>query len=116
MATSDQSARAENIGDLMVQPKNKKTITEQFREISERFERDHPVLAERWYVVEVTPPYRWHDGYDWTWTGQEVRVVSPYFDTLSAAEEWLDDHEPDNGKTLETRHQKLREYRYTKWS
>ena len=100
----------------MVRPKqDNKSILTVLREQAEELERMSPVLRTRWYVVEHTPARRYHDGYDYTWGRESNQVVSPYFDSESDAETWVDKHEPDEGSTLIIKSQNLREFKYKKW-
>lgn len=81
----------------------------------EQKRKDSPIVASKYYVVEITPARRYHDGYDMTWSRESVLKVSPDFKTLEEAKDWVDQHEPDEGKTLETRVEHLREITERRW-
>ena len=99
----------------MVKPKRDQNIFQMLREQAEEFNRVSPILETRYYVVEHTPARRYNDGYDYTWSSESNRKVSPYFKTKEDAQKWLDRHEPDEGSELRIHHQNLREYRYRQW-
>lgn len=99
----------------MVKPKREKNILEILREQAKNFDEDFPVIATRWYVIEHSPQRRYHDGYDYTWSRESNIRVSEYFETKEEAIEWMDQHEPDEGKELRIRSQNLRRYWYEKW-
>lgn len=97
----------------------KKSTTEGYwlwDELERVKERRGEYIRSRFYVVEVTPSQRYdqgngHGGYESAWTKQRIVMVSDYFDTKEEAEDFLNKHEPDEGKTLETREEGL--YRRT---
>ena len=99
----------------MVKPKNEPSLLEFMRAQNEKFERESPVLATRWYVIEHTPARREHDGYDHIWTRDSNVVVSPYFENEEEAVAWMEAHVADEGKELKIKHQNLREFRYRQW-
>jgi hypothetical protein len=87
----------------------------------DRIDRKHPVIAERWFVNEVTPSVRYsrgdgHGGSDWDWTREKRVRVSDYFKSKAKAQEFINEHEPDAGKTLEIYHDKCRRYVHDRWS
>ena len=100
----------------MVKEKNRPSLAESLRRQAEDFNERNPVIKERWYVVEVTPSRYVHDTHGGYWTEGLVVAVSPYFySDKKFAQQWMDEHEPDEGKRLEIRHNKLRRYTYEKW-
>lgn len=99
----------------MVQSKRpQKSLQEFMKEDRERFERNSPVLKTRWFVLEIRPAYNTGGYYDQD-VPEERRVVSPYFESKSAAVKWMNDHEPDEGKHLKISYENLRKYCYEKW-
>lgn len=100
----------------MVRPKEKeKNILEILQEQSRDYNERYPVRDTRWYVVEHTPARRYHDGYDYTFSNASNKVVSPYFKTKEAAEEWETHHVADEGKELRIKRQHLRRIWYDRW-
>lgn len=95
--------------------KDQKSIVDILREASEKLDRESPVLATRWFVVEVTPAQKFYDGYDYVWSDKREDRVSKFLDSEGAALRFIDAHEPDDGNTLEVRHQNLREYKHKRW-
>lgn len=78
------------------------------------------VVDHRYYVVEITPAQRYctgdgHGGTEWEWDSGKTVMVSEYFKTKNEAVAWLNAHEPDKGKTLETREEKLYERVVREW-
>jgi hypothetical protein len=103
----------------MVKSRNeeKESILDMLQRQSEEIDKMHKIVATRYYVDEVTPSTRQWDGYDTTWTQETAVVVSPYFTTKENAEEWLGEHEPDEGKKLRVMKQhKRRTITETWWS
>lgn len=93
-----------------------------FEKQAEDFERDHPVVDTRYYVVEITPSTReaiyngdGHGGTTYEWTGVSEKRVSNYCANKKVAQEWMDKHEPDEGKTLTVREDKLRVFTEKRW-
>lgn len=83
-------------------------------------ERRHPIIETRFYVVEVTPRVRYnrgdgHGGTDYEWTDEVNTKVSPYFKTKKGAVNWMNDHVPDEGKTLSVMKQNKRRTIEEKW-
>lgn len=104
----------------MVKPKNEKSMRDFLAEELERFEARNPVIATRWYVVEVTPSVDyWHDdghgGAEKGWLEPIIKRVSEFMDTQKEATDWLLDHEPDEGSTLEVRFQHKRRTITERW-
>lgn len=104
----------------MVKRKDELTMRDWLAEHSARMHAERPVVKSRWFVVEITPAKRiWvgdgHGGSDSDWTDELVQVVSPNFDEEQLAEQWLEQHEPDEGKRLEIRKQNLRRRIYEEW-
>jgi len=86
----------------------------------DNYEKTHPIVKSIWFAVEITPPHRYsydngHGGAEYDWTDQKVVKVSPDFDCSGLAHEWIDMHEPDEGKSLEVYRQDLRETTIRRW-
>ena len=78
------------------------------------------LIKYRWFIVEVTPSERvpvgnGHGGTDWKWSAKTNVLVSDYFDSEEKAQAFLDEHEPDEGKTLELRREGLFERAVREW-
>lgn len=85
------------------------------KDVADQINKDHPVVAIRWYVAEVTPSSservgNGHGGSEWEHVSSKYTVVSPYYDFKAEAESWKKRHIPDEGKTLEVRKQTGRQY------
>lgn len=99
----------------MVKPKTEKSDN-WMRDEFERINRDHPVVATRYYVAEITPAYSGrqgdgHGGSERVFYAAESRMVSPHFyKELEDAQAWMDAHEPDDGKELKVYKQTGRQY------
>lgn len=83
-------------------------------------ERCNPIIETRFYVVEVTPSHRYsydngHGGAEYDWTDEKQEKVSPYFRTKKGAVNWMNDHVPDEGKTLAVMKQNKRRTIEEKW-
>ncbi len=86
----------------------------------DRIDRENPIVATRYFVVEITPTERYergngHGGYDWEFTGMTENTVSPYYDKKADATKWMNAHEPDDGKTLAVRKQNKRRTVTERW-
>ena len=68
----------------------------------------------RWAVNEHTPGRSGFGYYD-TDTPAKNNIVSPFFDSKEGAEEWMEDHEPDPGKSLNIVRHRLVKREYTEW-
>ena len=99
----------------MAQPKEKKNILDILQEQHEEFERESPILATRYFVVEVTPSFRHWDGYDYSWTKEQRLRVSKYFDTEQECRDWMEKYNPDKGNYFAVSKENLREYKHRKW-
>lgn len=69
-------------------------------------------VRSRFYIVEVTPPQSYrrgdgHGGSEIDWTREKSVTVSDFFDTKEEAQAFLDEHEPDEGKSLKIIENKL---------
>ena len=73
-------------------------------------------LAERFYVIEVRPA--WTDSGYWgeKYYPPETTRVSEYFASEALAQEWMDQHEPDDGKFLKIRKDVLYERVIRTWT
>jgi hypothetical protein len=91
------------------------SILDSIKEQAQRIEEENPIIQTRYFVEEVTPSYRWHDGYDYEWIREQRCKVSPYFDSKREANKWLSDHLPDDGKRLEVMKQHLRRTVSERW-
>lgn len=73
------------------------TVTDYLKKF--RKDMEDNTVAVYWVVLEYTPAQEavTHDD-----LGRRARkiIVSPKFEVLSEAEEWLNEHEPDYGKSL----------------
>lgn len=82
------------------------------KKMSEDLERN--TIMFRWFVIEHTPAYNTGGYYD-----QDVRetnvVVSPPFDREEDATLWMSQHEPDRGKELRIRRDRLVRRVYEEW-
>lgn len=101
----------------MVQEKDaaKKRIAQRqefARQRAEELKRN--TIKFRWVVIEHTPGYNTGGYYD-TDVPAKNRIVSPYFDTLQGAQEWMDRHEPDKGKSLNIVRHRLLRREWTEW-
>lgn len=78
------------------------------KDYAERSRRDleERTVRFRWLVVEKTPRQSGFGYYD-TDTPEKNVIVSPEFDNEAAAVAWMDAHEPDPGKTLYIKRQRL---------
>lgn len=104
----------------MVQKKNQKNWLESWIEEHEKRKRDNPIIKTVWYVVEITPSYRYatgdgHGGTDYEWSNTREDRVSPEFDTRKDAEAWMNEHEPDHGKILKIDSVNLRRFTEDRW-
>lgn len=105
----------------MVQPKgtdDRNWLTRMF----EDFDRDHPIIATRYYVAEVTPGRSvripngdGHGGTTYDWEGPTETIVSPYSEDETICQTFIKEHDPDEGKTLEVRSQHLRQFTTERW-
>src|SRR5689334_11272160 len=68
----------------------------------------------RWAVNEHTPGYNTGGYYDNDVPAKNT-IVSPYFDTEEEAQDWMDEHEPDKGKSLNVVRHRLVKREYTEW-
>lgn len=105
----------------MVKRKDEPTMGDWLTEHSARMHAERPVVKSRWFVVEITPAKQvWvgdgHGGSDPVWEHEWAEVVSPNFDEEQLAEQWLKQHEPDEGKRLEVRKQNLRRRTTEEWT
>lgn len=98
----------------MVQEKGTRqsSLVNILKETAEGLEKN--TVGFRWHVVERTPGYNTGGYYD-----QDVpprdEIVSPHFNTQGEAEEWMDRHEPDKGKSLYVARQRLIKREWTEW-
>lgn len=89
------------------------------RQLSD-IERRNPIIETRYYVVEVTPSQRYdagdgHGGSMHMWSKEVLTKVSPYFRTKKAAVQWLEEHDPDDGKELQLMRQHKRRTITERW-
>lgn len=101
----------------MVQEKNAALKREAARKLfrEERaLELARNTIGFRWAVNEHTPGYNSGGYYDMD-VPSKNHTVSPYFDTEEQANEWMDEHEPDEGKSLNIIRQRLVKREYTEW-
>ena len=75
---------------------------------------DDNTLETKWFVIEHTPGYNTGGYYD-TDVPPKNSVVSDGFDSPEEAQEWLDRHEPDQGKSLHIWRKRLIRHIYTEW-
>jgi hypothetical protein len=98
----------------MAHPKNKVNIVESLNERGRRLDRDNPIIATRYYVVEVTPGYT-----EWGYDGRDIPekrvIVSPYFSDKQDALDWFSEHEPEEGNRLEIVRQYKRRTVIERW-
>jgi hypothetical protein len=104
----------------MVKKKNEKNWLQSLLDEHEERKKNSPIITSKFYVVEVTPSrrYSYDDGHgraEYDWTGEREEVVSPVFQHRKQAEEWLDEHEPDEGNSLVIRRENLREFTERRW-
>lgn len=82
-------------------------------ELTDRIIEDRgEYVKSRFYIIEKTLPVRLYqnDGHgrlEPFWTSVKTDRVSDYFDLKEDAESFLDAHEPDEGKTLEIKEERL---------
>lgn len=86
----------------------------------ERYNEDNPIVATRYYVVEVTPSEMYwrgdgHGGSERCWTNQTEVRVSEYSQSKRDCEKFVDLHEPDEGKSLAIRTQHKRRSVTERW-
>lgn len=86
-------------------------LMEELRRLDERA----PIVDTKWSVVEVTPGYNTGGYYDQD-IPENVVIVSPFLDSREEAEAWRDEHEPDEGKSLELVKHVAREHKYVQWT
>lgn len=99
----------------MVQKKpSGRNILDVIREQAEEYNKRCPIIASRWYVIEVTPAYNTGGYYDEDIPEKRV-MVSSYFETQSEAQAWMDQHEPDKGNMLKIQKENLRRITYERW-
>lgn len=99
----------------MVKKKSDKNSNWFFEELMRAGDRLGKVVGERWYIIEHTPGQRYHDGYDYTWSRDINRIVSPYYSTREEAEKFLEEHEADEGSKLVLKRDELRERVERSW-
>ncbi len=73
-------------------------------------------IKSRYYVVEITPPRRYsygdgHGGWEYDWTNTHEVRVSQYYERKEDADRFIEEHDPDQGKSLAIRKNEL--YRRT---
>lgn len=83
-------------------------------------ERRNPIIETRYFVVEITPSRRedvgdGHGGIEYQWSTEKQDRVSPYFRTKKSAVKWMDEHVPDDGKSLRVMKQNKRRTITEKW-
>lgn len=109
----------------MVRPKDEKPFLSKgwLDDYLDKFEQDHPIIATRYYVVEVTPGRQvripngdGHGGSTYDWVGPSETRVSEYSDEKEACEKFIEAHEPDEGKTLDIRTEHLRRFTSERWT
>lgn len=91
------------------------TIFEYIEEEARKFEKTHKIIRTQWFILEVTPGHNVSDEYDDTWVAEEYHRVSDYFDTEEEAAGYMEELEPDKGKTLRVAKRVLREYTVQQW-
>lgn len=84
------------------------------------YEKMNPIVRSIWFVCEVTPSYQYsydngHGQAEYDWEPEKADKVSPDFDCSGLAHEWIDDHVPDEGKSLRVYRQDLRETTTRSW-
>lgn len=104
----------------MVKAKNEISWLQALEDEHEARKRNNPVIRTRYYVVEITPAYRYatgdgHGGTDYEWKPKQEVIVSNEYNTKEEAKDWMDRHEPDEGKTLEIRYENLRRFTEDRW-
>lgn len=81
----------------------------------EREKYEKSIIKTVWFVVETTPAYNTGGYYDTD--VEEVNIgVSPDCDSAEEAREWMDRHEPDEGKYLRVAKSHLRKITYNTWT
>jgi len=99
----------------MVQKKNTKPRGSWLEEELKRIDKEHPVVATKWAVEEVTPAYT-SSGYFGQDYPEKSIIVSPEYDTEEDAVKWMDEHEADRGKFLALVKLTGREHRFVSWT
>jgi hypothetical protein len=99
----------------MVRKKDGRTIHDWLQDALDRVERDMPIVDEKWSVEEVTPGYT-ELGYYGTHVPEHVVAASDRFDTRDEAEEWMNNHEADEGKYLAITKHVARQYTAIHWT
>lgn len=84
--------------------KKKSTKEDLYQIIQDARDSLGKVVGHRWYVIEVREAYDTGGYYSEYIPESRVRV-SGYFDSFESADEWMGQHEPDDGKYLTIKHQ-----------
>lgn len=79
-----------------------------------RAELERNTIKFRWAVNEHKPGHNTGGYYD-TDVPAENRIVSPFFESEHQAQEWMDRHEPDKGKSLNIVRHRLVRREWTEW-
>lgn len=92
-------------------------LTEELERIEQR---RGEYIRSRYYVIEITPSKRYdrgngHGGSEYAWSREKRNKVSEYFTSKPQAQDFLDMHEPDEGKTLAIVEEKLYRKMVEKW-
>lgn len=105
-----------------MKPKNEPNIWDFMRESAERYDREHPIIDTRYFVVETTPMHTiripngdGHGGSTYEDIPKTSVRVSDYTKDKEACQKFIDDHEPDEGKVLEISYEHLREHTTRTW-
>lgn len=69
-------------------------------------ELEEKTIEFRWYVIEHTP-FQEGFGYDDQGFPAKNIKVSDYFTAREGAQDWMDKHEPDYGKSLHVKRERL---------
>lgn len=96
-----------------MRPKNRPPSANWLAEELERVrKRRGEYIRSRFCIIEITPPKResygdGHGGTEYGWSMAKRNRVSGYFPTREQAQAFMDLHEPDRGKSLEIKEEKL---------
>lgn len=101
----------------MVQEKDAvKNRMQSVRELEKKCvqELEQNTIKFSWHVGEHTPGYNTGGYYDTDISEKNVKV-SPVFDTEEEARDWMNAHEPDEGKTLYIKRMRLVRRTHLDW-
>lgn len=107
----------------MVKRKDEEPEENWLNNFLDRFDKEHPIVDTRYYVVEVTPGCTiriangdGHGGPTYEWESAKDQRVSEYTNDIEKAQRFVDEHDPDPGKTLEIRTEHKRQYVTERWT